>query len=85
MRQITYIKTGVVLLGIVAGAGVVAYYTLLNERARTELKRAIKTVGNSYHQLYGMFEDNTGIIMEDDKETLPNRIATELQWEALGF
>lgn len=77
------LRSRLVSVGLLAGIVVAAYKLLLTPEARESLKRAGKTIKESYDTITRAYGDAQGETMQED--VLPNRVATEAQWEAIGF
>ena len=69
---------------MVAGTGAFAYTVLLDDRAKEDLKGAVRTVRDSYLRIQGVIDDIRGLVMNDE-DPLPNRQRTLEQWQALGY
>lgn len=74
---------GAVVVVVVAGAGIVAYHTLLTEEARERLEATVSTVKDTIARVATVVEDVKGHEMQED--VLPNREKTRAEWEALGY
>jgi hypothetical protein len=85
MRVIKQLRNQVILITLVTATGVVLYHVLLTKEARKSLANAGAAVVDAYNRISDTIQDMTGIIMEEDVETLPNRESVINQWKAMGF
>lgn len=75
-RSLTFILLAV-------GAGALAYRLLLTDEARKSLKNSYSSIKDAYERVTEIVSDAHGLEVGEDE--LPNREATRLQWQALGF
>lgn len=69
---------------LVLGGGIFVFYRFfLKEEARAGIKTAVNSVGGAYEKISETITNLTGQVVEE--QGLPNREATELQWQRLGF
>ena len=85
MRVIKQLRNQVILITLVTATGVVLYHVLLTKEARKSLANAGAAIVDAYNRISDTIQDMTGIIMEEDVETLPNRESVINQWKAMGF
>ena len=85
MRVIKQLRNQVILITLVTATGVVLYHVLLTKEARKSLANAGAAIVDAYNRISDTIQDMTGIIMEEDAETLPNRESVINQWKAMGF
>ena len=71
----------VVLLLAVTGA-ICAYAMLLNDDARNELSKTLKTITTSYKAVTESIASKKGVVVEGD---LPHRERVLKQWENLDY
>jgi hypothetical protein len=73
-------------LAILVGAGAAAYFFLLNDRARDDLKKAVTStyqdVSATTRKVMGVVNEHLNAIPSDGEE---NRLRTREQWEAIGY
>ncbi len=74
-------KRAVVLLLTITGV-VCAYGMLLNDDARKELSKTLKTIVGSYKTVSDSIASKKGVVIEGD---LPNRERVLRQWEQLNY
>ena len=74
-------KRAIVLLMTVTGV-VCAYGLLLNDDARNELSKTLKTIIGSYKAVTDSIASKKGVVVEGD---LPNRERVLKQWEQLNY
>lgn len=69
---------------LVVGGGLFLFYRFyLKDNARAGIKSAISSFAGAYERISDTITSITGQMAED--QGLPNREATELQWQRLGF
>ncbi|MDO5118889.1 MAG: hypothetical protein Q4D48_02290 [Coriobacteriales bacterium] len=85
MRILKQIRNSVIGVVVLSSLGVAAYYLLLTDEARKSLHEAFDSVVDSYHTISDTIQDLTGIVMDEDKEYLPNRESIIEQWKSMGF
>ena len=69
---------------LVLGGGAFLFYRFyLTEDARAGIKTAASSFGGAYEKISDTITSITGHMVED--QGLPNREATELQWQRLGY
>ena len=68
---------------VLAGAGYACYQLLLTDEAKKSLKNSYSSIKEAYGRVTEIMGDARGIVVGEDE--LPNRAATRLQWESLGF
>jgi hypothetical protein len=73
-----------IALGVLVGGVALAYELLLTDEAKAEVRRAARTIRNSYEKISEVVSSMTGEVM-DDGGPLPNVQATNQQWERLGY
>jgi hypothetical protein len=74
-------KRAIFLLLTVTGM-VCAYGLLLNDEARKELTKTLKTIVGSYKAVSDSISSKKGVVIEGD---LPNREKVLRQWEQLNY
>lgn len=77
------VKRAVILTGLTAAGAYLLYTYGLSDRAKTGLKRAARGVKDAYEKINDTIEGVWGQVIDEDD--LPNRAATEAQWEYLGL
>lgn len=85
MSALKRLRNRVILVALLTSTGVVLYHVLLTKEARQSLIGAGKTVIDAYNKISDTIQDMTGIIMDEDAGTLPNRESVINQWKAMGF
>ena len=85
MSVLKRLRNDVILVALLTSTGVILYHVLLTEEARKSLVSAGSAVVDAYNKITDTIQDMTGIIMEEDADTLPNRESVINQWKAMGF
>ena len=65
------------------GAGYALYHLLLTDEARESVHDSVTMVKDVYTTVTENIVDHRGVEMTED--VLPNQVATQAQWEALGY
>lgn len=77
------LRRRVTAVAVLAGTAALVYRFGLSDEARDKLKEAARSVRDSYERINEVLGGGADVV--DDPENLPNRRATEAQWESLGF
>ena len=77
------IRTTLITWVLIGGGAFLFYRFYLTENARAGIKNAVNSFGGAYEKISDTITSITGHMAED--QGLPNREATELQWQRLGY